>query len=108
MGQGVGALIMVPLTEFLISRIGWRLAFMATAGLILLAVVPANALLQRRAPQDVGQFPDGDPAPTSEHSGPHAPKSAAQLDWTLTRCGLDPFHSGASPPAIWRWEPRSS
>src|SRR5207344_2447485 len=71
MGQGVGALIMIPLTELLISRIGWRLTFMTTAGLILLAIVPANALLQRRAPQDVGQFPDGDSAPTSDHSGPH-------------------------------------
>ena len=39
---------------------------MVTAGLILLAVVPANAFLQRRAPQDVGQFPDGDPRPRVE------------------------------------------
>jgi MFS family permease len=83
MGQGLGALIMIPLTQFLISRIGWRLTFMTTAGLILLAVVPANALLQRRAPQDVGQLPDGDPAPDSECSGSHAQKSAAKRDWTL-------------------------
>jgi MFS family permease len=83
MGQGMGALIMVPLTQFLISRIGWRLTFMATAGLILLSVVPANALLQRRAPQDVGQLPDGDPAPASEHSGLHAHKSSPERDWTL-------------------------
>src|SRR5262249_57141190 len=42
MGQGMGALIMIPLTELLISRIGWRLTFMTTAGLILLAVVPRS------------------------------------------------------------------
>ena len=83
MGQGVGALIMVPLTQFLIARIGWRQAFMVTAALILLAIVPANAFLQRRAPQDVGQLPDGDPAPTMKHSVPHLPKSPAQRDWTL-------------------------
>jgi MFS family permease len=43
MGQGLGALIMAPMTQFLIDRIGWRLTFVVTAGLILLAVVPANA-----------------------------------------------------------------
>jgi MFS family permease len=83
MGQGLGALIMIPLTEFLISRIGWRLTFMATAGLILLILVPANALLQRRDPQEVGQFPDGDSAPTAEQSGSHVHRSAAKRDWTL-------------------------
>jgi MFS family permease len=83
MGQGLGALIMIPLTELLISGIGWRLTFMATAGLILLVVVPANALLQRRDPQEVGQFPDGDSAPAAEQSGSHVHKSAAQRDWTL-------------------------
>lgn len=83
MGQGLGALIMVPLTQFLIDRVGWRLSFILSAGLILLAIVPANALLQRRAPQDIGQFPDGDPTPTSEFSGRPGAKSLAQADWTL-------------------------
>jgi MFS family permease len=83
MGQGLGALIMIPLTEFLISRIGWRLTFMATAGLILLILVPANALLQRRDPQEVGQFPDGDSFRSPEQSGSHVHRSAAKRDWTL-------------------------
>lgn len=83
MGQGLGSLIMIPLTELLISRIGWRQTFMATGGLILLALVPANALLQRRDPQNVGQLPDGDSGPASEHSNPPAHKSSPQRDWTL-------------------------
>lgn len=83
MGQGLGALIMIPLTELFISRIGWRLTFMATAGLILLAVVPANALLQRRDPQEVGQFPDGDSAPAAAQSGTRMNKPGIQRDWTL-------------------------
>jgi MFS family permease len=82
MGQGVGALIMVPLTQFLVTRLGWRLAFIMMGALILLAIVPANALFQRRAPQDVGQLPDGDPAPAI-HSVSHAHMSARQRDWTL-------------------------
>ncbi|HXV80289.1 MAG TPA: MFS transporter [Candidatus Binatia bacterium] len=92
MGQGLGALIMIPLTELLISRIGWRLTFMATAGLILLAVVPANALLQRRDPQEVGQFPDGDSAPVAAQSSARMNKSGIERDWTLrTAVGSFPF-----------------
>jgi MFS family permease len=83
MGQGLGALIMVPLTQFLIDRLGWRLSFIVTSGLIFLAIVPANALLQRRAPQDVGQFPDGDATFASEFSGRPGAKSSVQRDWTL-------------------------
>jgi MFS family permease len=81
MGQGMGALIMIPLTQFLIDRIGWRSAFMVTAGLILVVVVPANALLQRRRPEDVGQLADGDARP--EHSMPQQRNPSPQRNWTL-------------------------
>jgi len=83
MGQGVGALVMVPLTQLLIDQIGWRWTYVATGSLLLLVLVPANALFQRRAPQDVGQFPDGDDAPPAESPGRHSAKLAAQRDWTL-------------------------
>ena len=94
MGQGLGALIMVPLTQFLITRICWRWTFVVTGSLLLLAIVPANALLQRRGPQEVGQLPDGDSAPSSERSHHHAGKSKAQRDWTLRDAVLSfPFWS---------------
>jgi MFS family permease len=83
MGQGFGALIMVTLTELLISRLGWRAAYMVTAILILLTVVPANALLQRRYPSDVGQYPDGDLAPSPHGSAKPSAQSAPGVDWTL-------------------------
>ena len=83
MGQGAGALIMVPMTQYLISQIGWRSTFMVTASLILLAVVPPNALLQRRSPQDIGQMPDGDTtAPAGSH-GLHGKAQFRDRDWTL-------------------------
>ncbi len=83
MGQGFGALIMVPMTQYLISQIGWRSTFMVTASLILLAVVPPNALLQRRSPQDIGQMPDGDTtAPAGSH-GLHGKAQFRARDWTL-------------------------
>ena len=83
MGQGVGALVMVPLTQLLIDQVGWRWTYVVTGSLLLLVLVPANALFQRRAPQDVGQFPDGDDAPPAESPGRHSAKHAAQRDWTL-------------------------
>lgn len=59
MGLGLGILVIVPLTQVLISGYGWRFAFMILAGLVLCISVPINTLLQRRSPEEMGQFPDG-------------------------------------------------
>jgi MFS family permease len=63
MGQGLGALIMVPLTQSLIDRVGWRSTLMITGTLILVVVLPANLAFQRRRPEDIGQLPDGTASP---------------------------------------------
>jgi MFS family permease len=83
MGQGVGALVMVPLTQLLIDQVGWRWTYVVTGSLLLLVLVPANALFQRRAPQDMGQFPDGDDAPPAESPSRRSAKHTTQRDWTL-------------------------
>jgi len=82
MGQGVGALVMVPLTQLLIDQIGWRWTYVVTGSMLLLVLLPANALFQRRKPQDVGQFPDGDTTPGAENPGRHSQR-AGERDWTL-------------------------
>ena len=82
MGQGVGALVMVPLTQLLIDQIGWRWTYVVTGSILLLVLLPANALFQRRKPQDVGQFPDGDTTPGAENPGRHSQR-AGERDWTL-------------------------
>ena len=47
-------------------------------------MVPANAFFQRRTPAEVGQFPDGDAAPSSGHTGGrHGSRLPGQRDWTL-------------------------
>jgi predicted MFS family arabinose efflux permease len=69
MGQGLGALVMVPLTQVLIGQIGWRSTFVVSACVILAAVVPSNALLQRWRPEEVGQFPDGEAMPLQASQG---------------------------------------
>ena len=84
MGQGLGALVMVPLTQLLIGYVGWRWTFVATGCLLLFVLVPANALLQRRTPRDVGQYPDGDSAPVRTDFAPqHRQRRPDKWDWSL-------------------------
>jgi MFS family permease len=83
MGQGLGALVMVPATQLLISSIGWRWAYIVTGSLLLFLLVPANALFQRRAPQDVGQFPDGNDRAAEEDAMRRLASQKARRDWTL-------------------------
>jgi MFS family permease len=84
MGQGLGALIMVPSTQLLVDTIGWRWTYIVTGSLLVFFLAPANALLQRRSPQDVGQFADGDSTPaTQDTAGHHAKGNRAGRDWAL-------------------------
>lgn len=68
-GIGVGIMVMAPAIQFLIDTLGWRSAFLILAVFVIGGVVPMTALLQRRSPRDVGQFPDGI---MSGSSAPHA------------------------------------
>lgn len=79
-GQGLGMITIVPLAQALITRAGWRAAFMIIGGLTLLAAIPLNAIFQRRAPAMVGEFPDG-----ADAAADAAARSAASggRDWTL-------------------------
>src|SRR5262245_34105509 len=84
MGQGLGALVMVPSTQLMVDTIGWRWTYIVTGSLLVFLLAPANALLQRRSPQDVGQFPDGDFAAATENAAGHRSKeNPAGRDWTL-------------------------
>jgi MFS family permease len=83
-GQGLGMITIVPLAQVLISRAGWRGAFIFLGALILLTVVPLNAIFQRRAPGEVGQLPDGESGSANEK--PSARKAGAiKSDWTLSK-----------------------
>jgi len=60
---GLGGFVFPPLTTALISAMGWRLAWLVLAGLIILvAVVIGGVVLVRNRPEDMGQTPDGMPA----------------------------------------------
>ncbi len=54
LGTPVGAFALVPLAQLLVERVGWRTSVQLLAALLLLVVLPANAL-QRLPPGDGGQ-----------------------------------------------------
>lgn len=58
-GVGLGMLILAPISQSLISHLGWRTAYCILAGLILITVVPLNLIFQRRNPDEMGDIPDG-------------------------------------------------
>ncbi len=60
-GAGFGVLFLSPITERLIALFGWRHAYLILGFFILLVLVPANFLLMRNRPEDVGQARDGNP-----------------------------------------------
>ena len=49
-GVGVGMLLVVPLTQFLIDAYGWRTAFRVLAAVCVLWIVPSSLFILRRKP----------------------------------------------------------
>ena len=83
MGMGLGALILVPFAQVLITHLGWRSAFMVIAGLGLIIVVPANAFFQLRSPYEVGQYPDGALEPPTQETHLFAKNFQGRRQWTM-------------------------
>ena len=69
LGIPVGALLFVPLTQFLIDGVGWRMAWVWLALMGAGVIVPLAAALVRRQPEDMGLAPDGIAAESGESDG---------------------------------------
>lgn len=61
-GSKVGTFVVMPLAGAAIVAIGWRETMLAL-GLSMLVLVPLMWRYLRSNPEDVGLYPDGDPAP---------------------------------------------
>src|SRR5215510_12133564 len=59
-GNPLGAVLFLPMAQWLISTLGWRVTFRILGIVFFLLVGPANVLLQRRPPRAV---------PSTPHSG---------------------------------------
>jgi MFS family permease len=87
-GVGVGSFLLLPWVQGLIGRVGWRGACWALAALLTFVVLPLNALVPRRRPEDMSLRPDGDQAPggASRPASVHIVDPAwAATEWTLGR-----------------------
>ena len=87
-GVGVGAIILLPWLQSLISHDGWRTASTTMGMLALLILGPLNLLVWRR-PADVGLLPDGGPK-AADGTGPRLRSNIvdhawASTEWTLRR-----------------------
>jgi len=58
-GIGLGTVVMVPFSQYLISTVGWRSSYLVMAAVALLGIVPQTALLQVGRPEKLGLGPDG-------------------------------------------------
>jgi MFS family permease len=74
-GIGLGIVVFVPLSQYLISSIGWRSTYLVLGGLSLFGIAPQAALLLVARPEMLGLKPDGD----LKQGGTTAPKTPRRL-----------------------------
>ena len=88
LGIPAGALLFVPLTQFLIDGVGWRMAWILLACVGAGVIVPLAAALVRRQPEDMGLAPDGAAAlaaPSAAEDGSPPPRAhvpPTETAWT--------------------------
>jgi len=56
---GIGGFVYPPLIAWVISSLGWRLAWVCLAIIQLVLAVGVGGMLVRNRPEDIGQVPDG-------------------------------------------------
>jgi MFS family permease len=85
--MGLGTFVLVPLSQSFISMWGWRLTFVVLGGLVLIIVLPLNALFLRHKPSDMGQYIDGLENNTSFAESGSGAMGAYDtgFDWTLRK-----------------------
>jgi len=64
-GTGLGAMVMVPVTSWIVSTWGRRVSY-RIMGCLILTVVPVTLLIIRTSPSEMGLLPDG-----ADHAGPN-------------------------------------
>jgi MFS family permease len=86
-GVGVGSIVLFPWLQTLIGSAGWRTACWALVAILLVGLVPLNALFQRARPEEMGLAPDGDAAAARAAAGGANVVDPvwAATDWTLAR-----------------------
>ena len=85
LGVPFGALIFIPLTQFVINVAGWEMSWIVLAVIGIGVVVPLTGIFVRRQPEDIGLLPDGavEQDPVEGDSGAPVPASG-EVSWTVS------------------------
>ena len=83
MGRPLSGLILIPITQVFVSTVGWRMAWLLLGILAAAILVPANGLLMRRRPEDIGLLPDGVPSTNDRKVLKALPPTPQETSWTL-------------------------
>ena len=84
-GFGFGGMVTAPITQVIISTVGWRTAWVIFGLIMCIFASPASALVLRRTPEDLGMLPDGAPAgiTPADAGGSHGRASRwEEVSWT--------------------------
>ena len=83
-GFSVGVAVFAPLSQGLITIVGWRLSWVILGACIWLVMIPASLAFMRKSPEAMGLKPDGD-APKQSHlsSVPEADSPSGDVSWTF-------------------------
>jgi MFS family permease len=86
-GMGLGTFVLVPLSQSFIAIWGWRLTFVVLGVLVLIIVLPLNALFLRHKPLELDQCVDGleNKAPFNEADACAIEANDAQFGWTARK-----------------------
>ncbi|MFQ5873980.1 MAG: MFS transporter [Dehalococcoidia bacterium] len=84
MGRPLSGMVLLPLTQVLVSGLGWRTTWLILGIGVAALVVPANGLLMRRMPEDMGLVPDGDDSEEAKEELSEPGAATKEVSWTLT------------------------
>lgn len=96
-GTGLGAMVMVPVTTWLVAAQGWRWTALAMGAVMLAVAVPLNLLFVHTRPADLGLHPDGHDGPADGRGAdpvPGLPLAAALRTRTFWLIALLMFAYG--------------
>ncbi len=85
MGAGIGGIIFLPVTQWLLGGLGWRNTWIAMGLIFMAIVIPVAFFFLRRQPEDLGLRVDGDPpvAPVAGVSAPGGRPETEEAAWTV-------------------------
>ncbi|MBI5879325.1 MAG: MFS transporter [Chloroflexi bacterium] len=80
-GVSTGGVVMVPLVQYLLGAVGWRMTFLLIGVGLVILMLPLVLLFMRDYPEQMGLHPDGD-APAADGPAPTAGPVHDDRIWT--------------------------